>query len=308
MTRVRGITLARGAVVLCASLLCPSALGAQQRAGSKQAAALRVPDGSVQLDGRLDEAVWQRATPVTDFVQMIVLVAGLAIIAVFAADQAGGADKVIALASSRELFRFLPEPEFKDILFFIGAAITVMFGSIPQQDVFQRITSAKDERTAKLGSLFFNINPDYSITFNGKKASAYAAALVGFGALCNLIGRAFGDDDEPKDLEYKLRQAIGDETMANLLLNGVPAAAGVNLGGKLGMGNVASVLPFTDVDLSSRSGYEKMMVGFMGPFFGGLAPKFVDGAGMIAKGEYYKGLELLAPNGIGNAKIGRAHV
>ena len=69
MTRVRGITLARGAVVLCASLLCPSALGAQQRAGSKQAAALRVPDGSVQLDSRLDEAVWQRATPVTDFVQ-----------------------------------------------------------------------------------------------------------------------------------------------------------------------------------------------------------------------------------------------
>ena len=60
---------------------------------------------------------------VTDFVQMIVLVAGLAIIAVFAADQAGGADKVIALASSRELFRFLPEPEFKDILFFIGAAM-----------------------------------------------------------------------------------------------------------------------------------------------------------------------------------------
>jgi hypothetical protein len=70
------------------------------------------------------------------------------------------------------------------------------------------------------------------------------------------------------------------------------------------MGNVASVLPFTDVDLTSRSGYEKMMVGLMGPFFGGLAPKFVDGAGMIAKGEYYKGLELLAPNGIGNAMKG----
>jgi hypothetical protein len=114
----------------------------------------------------------------------------------------------------------------------------------------------------------------------------------------------FGDDDEPKDLEYTLRQAIGDETMANLLLNGVPAAAGVNLGGKLGMGNVASILPFTDVDLSTRSGYEKMVVGLMGPFFGGLAPKMVDGAGMMAKGEYYKGLELMLPNGIGNAMKG----
>ncbi len=119
-----------------------------------------------------------------------------------------------------------------------------------------------------------------------------------------LISKLLGDEDEPDDLEYKLRQMIGDKTMADLLLNGVPAALGVNLGGKLGMGNVASILPFTDVDLSSRSGYEKVLVGLMGPFFGGLAPKFADGAGMIAKGEYYKGLELLAPNGIGNAMKG----
>jgi hypothetical protein len=120
----------------------------------------------------------------------------------------------------------------------------------------------------------------------------------------NLLTNLFGDDDEPKDFEYKLRQAIGDKALADLLLNGVPAAMGVNLGGKLGMGNVASILPFTDVDLSSRSGYEKVMVGMMGPFFGGLAPKFIDGAGMIGKGEYYKGLELLMPNGIGNAMKG----
>lgn len=122
--------------------------------------------------------------------------------------------------------------------------------------------------------------------------------------VASLLLTAFGDDDEPKDLEYKLRQAIGDDTTANLLLNGVPSALGVNLGGKLGMGNVASLLPFTDVDLSTRSGYEKVVVGLMGPFFGGLAPKFADGAGMIAKGEYYKGLELLMPNGIGNAMKG----
>ena len=122
--------------------------------------------------------------------------------------------------------------------------------------------------------------------------------------LGNILVKIFGEEDEPDDLEYKLRQAIGDKALADLLLNGVPAAMGVNLGGKLGMGNVASILPFTDVDLSSRSGYEKVMVGMMGPFFGGLAPKFIDGAGMISKGEYYKGLELLMPNGIGNAMKG----
>jgi len=88
---------------------------------------------------------------VTDFVQMIVLVVGLAIIAFFAADQAGGAGKVVSLAASRDLFRFLPEPSFRGVAFFLGAAVTVMLGSIPQQDVFQRVMSAKNVRAATHG-------------------------------------------------------------------------------------------------------------------------------------------------------------
>ncbi|HET9205012.1 MAG TPA: sodium:solute symporter family protein [Burkholderiaceae bacterium] len=88
---------------------------------------------------------------VTDFIQMIILVVGLAIIAVFAADQAGGADKVIALATSKDLFTFLPEPSATAVIAFIAAAITMMFGSIPQQDVFQRVMSAKDVKAATRG-------------------------------------------------------------------------------------------------------------------------------------------------------------
>jgi len=96
---------------------------------------------------------------VTDFIQMIILVVGLSILAVFAADQAGGADKVIALATSQDMFRFLPEPNFHDVVFFIAAAITMMLGSIPQQDVFQRVMSARDLRAATrgpvLGGVFY---------------------------------------------------------------------------------------------------------------------------------------------------------
>ena len=88
---------------------------------------------------------------VTDFVQMIVLVVGLTIIAFFAGDMAGGAGNVVALAASRDLFRFLPEPTFRDVAFFLGAAVTVMLGSIPQQDVFQRVMSAKSESAATRG-------------------------------------------------------------------------------------------------------------------------------------------------------------
>jgi Na+/proline symporter len=59
--------------------------------------------------------------------------------------------KVIDLAASRDLFRFLPEPAFHDLVFFLAAAITMMMGSIPQQDVFQRVMSAKDVKAATRG-------------------------------------------------------------------------------------------------------------------------------------------------------------
>jgi SSS family transporter len=94
---------------------------------------------------------------ITDFMQMIILVVGLAVLAVYAGDQAGGADKVIALAVSQDLFKFLPEPNMKDILFFFAAAITIMFGSIPQQDVFQRVMSANSLNAATKGPIIGGI-------------------------------------------------------------------------------------------------------------------------------------------------------
>ena len=94
---------------------------------------------------------------ITDFIQMIILVSGLAILAVFAGHQAGGADKVLALAVSQDMFKFWPEPNFKDILFFFAASITIMLGSIPQQDVFQRVMSANSEFAATRGPVIGGI-------------------------------------------------------------------------------------------------------------------------------------------------------
>ena len=88
---------------------------------------------------------------VTDFIQMIILVCGLAVIAVFAGRLAGGADKVIDFALSRDLFKFWPEPSWHDMVFFFAAAITMMLGSIPQQDVFQRVMSANSVKSATRG-------------------------------------------------------------------------------------------------------------------------------------------------------------
>jgi hypothetical protein len=118
--------------------------------------------------------------------------------------------------------------------------------------------------------------------------------------LGNILLGVFGDDDEPKDLEQFLRESIGDEAVADLLLRGVPSAVGLeSLGKKLAMENVASILPFTDVDLSSRSGAEKVIVGLLGPT-AALTLKMADGYGLMAKGDYWKGLEQIMPTGFAN--------
>ncbi|MEY2621707.1 MAG: Sodium/pantothenate symporter [Pseudomonadota bacterium] len=88
---------------------------------------------------------------VTDFIQMIILVVGLSVLAVFAGHQAGGADKVIEYAVSQQMFQFWPEAGFKEIAFFLAAALTMMLGSIPQQDVFQRVMSANSLQAATRG-------------------------------------------------------------------------------------------------------------------------------------------------------------
>ena len=120
------------------------------------AGAISVPLGMVIgtasiLGYTLFGGMW--AVAVTDFMQMIVLVVGLTVIAVFAGNMAGGADKVLAFAMSRDLFKFWPEPNLRDMIFFFAAAITMMLGSIPQQDVFQRVMSANNVRAATRGPI-----------------------------------------------------------------------------------------------------------------------------------------------------------
>ena len=112
---------------------------------------------------------------ITDFIQMIILVVGLAILAVFAGNLAGGADKVVALAASKDLFKFWPEPSFKDMVFFFAAAITMMLGSIPQQDVFQRVMSANSERAATKGPVIGGV---FYILFAFVPMFLVASALI----------------------------------------------------------------------------------------------------------------------------------
>jgi Na+/proline symporter len=89
----------------------------------------------------------------TDAFHMIPLVLGLIYLVWLVSGMAGGVAPVVAHAQAAGKLAFWPKPTTSEILAFAGAAITMMFGSIPQQDVFQRITSAKTERVAITSSV-----------------------------------------------------------------------------------------------------------------------------------------------------------
>jgi SSS family transporter len=88
----------------------------------------------------------------TDLFQSVMIIVGVVLIAWVVGDMAGGPAKVIAAASEAGRFEFWPKAGTKEWLAFGTAFLTLAIGSIPQQDIFQRVTSAKNENTAVLGT------------------------------------------------------------------------------------------------------------------------------------------------------------
>lgn len=158
--------------------------------------------------------------------------------------------------------------------------------------------ATKDERLAARKALAF--------TLGHTAALAGLVGMPGFAALSFIakgLAGMFGDDEEPYNLEKELYEALVSqlgEDAATLILRGAPAAAGVDLSGKLGMGNTLSVLPFTDFELSKAGVTD---IGFALAFgaSGSLAQRFADGLKLISGGEYHRGLEKLAPKGFADA-------
>lgn len=93
------------------------------------------------------------AVAITDFLQMIVIVIGMLFIGHELNGMTGGVLVVAQHASNAGLFNFFPEWNFAAIAGFIAALFTMMLGSIPQQDIFQRVTSSKNESIAVRSSI-----------------------------------------------------------------------------------------------------------------------------------------------------------
>ena len=93
------------------------------------------------------------AVAFTDLFQTAVIVCGLVYIAFVLGGQAGGAAKVLETAAAQDKLTLIPSFEPRDLIALLAAFLTMALGSIAQQDVFQRVTSAKDEHTAVRGTL-----------------------------------------------------------------------------------------------------------------------------------------------------------
>jgi SSS family transporter len=87
------------------------------------------------------------AVSITDFVQTVMIVIGVIALAIQVGIEAGGVQAVIE-AQPEGFFQFFPERNLHDVVHYVAAWITIGLGSIPGQDVFQRVMAAKDERTA----------------------------------------------------------------------------------------------------------------------------------------------------------------
>jgi len=156
------------------------------------------------------------AVAFTDLFQTVIIVLGLLYIAVLLGGEAGGFDRVVSAAAGEGKFVVLPAFETKDVIALLAAFLTMALGSIAQQDVFQRVTSARDEKTAMRGTLFGGLA--YLVVAFVPMFIAVSAFLI------------------EKDMVTKMLESDGNEfqlILPTLILNNTPLFAQVLFFGAL---------------------------------------------------------------------------
>ena len=153
---------------------------------------------------------------IMDFIQMMTILVGLLVVAWLVTERLdGGFMAVIDHASANNKFDFWPEWGAAPILAFVGSFVTLALGSIPQQDVFQRVMSAKDEKTAVRGTV---LGGSFYILF------CFVPIFIAYGATMldpSLIERFMSEGGDPQRI------------LPEFILNDVPLAVQVVFFGAL---------------------------------------------------------------------------
>ncbi|CAG5008224.1 Osmoregulated proline transporter OpuE [Dyadobacter sp. CECT 9275] len=93
---------------------------------------------------------------ITDFVQTVMIILGLLIVSISLYLKIDDL-KILTKDTPPDFFRFLPPPDFKSYVAYFAAWITIGLGSIPQQDVFQRVMSAKSASVSVKATLLSSV-------------------------------------------------------------------------------------------------------------------------------------------------------
>ncbi len=91
------------------------------------------------------------AVSITDFAQTICIVVGLVVVCAILLLEVGGFEIMIA-KTPENFFKFYPDFTVVSVGQYMASLMVIGLGSIPQQDMFQRVMSAKNERIAVTAS------------------------------------------------------------------------------------------------------------------------------------------------------------
>ena len=117
------------------------------------------------------------------------------------------------------------------------------------------------------------------------------------GTMLALMGFVFGGGDDDDDM---IRDYIKDKETSDLLLNGIPKWLGFDMSQKVGAGNMLSPFPFLDTKpQEGKEFWQDLVVAAMGPS-GSLGDRAFRALQYGYQGEYYKGVETMAPTGVAN--------
>ena len=115
-------------------------------------------------------------------------------------------------------------------------------------------------------------------------------------SIAQMVAEAFGD--EPEDLISEGRNWLTDQIgapAATAFFAGLPTLLGADMSRRLGTGDIINPFSMTRDTESARQLYSEMLLALAGPTFGGLLPRFWEGASFMAGGDFVRATESFMP-------------
>lgn len=143
-------------------------------------------------------------------------------------------------------------------------------------------------------------------TTTGTMAGAAGLPFAGSAFwIYNTVSNIFGEDDEPMDAETEFRNfltdTLGDADLARVAMKGVPTLIGTDISNRIGLGDIASIVPFARSQDTAGETVKEWMFNLAGAPVS-YAVRVADGVSLMADGDMLKGMEKVIPvKGIQNA-------